>query len=38
LRLLLAPVGFQHMTCYCDWRDREPMQPPYSRLILVLEK
>ncbi len=38
LRLLLKPVGFQRMTCYCNWRDREPMLAPYSRLILVLEK
>lgn len=38
LQLLLEPIPFKHMTCYCNWRDREPMQPPYTRLILALEK
>jgi len=31
-------AGFRQTTCYCNWTDREPMQPPYSRLILVMEK
>jgi SAM-dependent methyltransferase len=38
LRLLLEPTRFRRVTCYCDWDHREPMQPPYPRLILVLEK
>ena len=38
LKLLLEPLAFKSMTCYCNWTDREPMQPPYERLILVLEK
>jgi SAM-dependent methyltransferase len=38
LELLLDPVGFGRVTCYCNWEDRQPMQEPARRLILVLEK
>lgn len=38
LRLLLEPLAFRSMTCYCDWTDREPELPPHERLIVVLEK
>jgi hypothetical protein len=36
--MLLEPVGFARMTCYCDWDHREPMQRPSPRLILALEE
>jgi SAM-dependent methyltransferase len=38
LRLLVEPTPFRRATCYCNWLDREPMQPPCKRLILILEK
>jgi SAM-dependent methyltransferase len=38
LKLLLEPIEFRSMTCYCNWTDREPELAPHNRLILVLEK
>jgi len=38
LNHLASEAGFRQTTCYCNWTDREPLQCPYSRLILVMEK